>query len=119
MTDQVTRHDELRAQCQAFHKEHPEVWELFHRFALEKASLGYDHYGVSGVFERVRWETSAGGEHPELKLNNNFKPFYARRFNRMHPELGGGEFFRVRAQITRGRAATGRPRFKWRASADA
>jgi hypothetical protein len=107
----MTRHEEIRQACQEFHDTHPEVWALFCQFALEKAALGYENFGVSGVFERVRWETSAGGEDPDLKINNNFKPFYARRFNRMHPELGGGEFFRVREQTTRHRAATGRAAF--------
>lgn len=107
----MTRHEEMRIACQAFHVKHPEVWEMFVKFALEKADLGYDHYGVSGVFERVRWETSVGDGEPELKINNNFKPFYARRFNAMNPHLGGGEFFRLREQITLHRPATGRPEF--------
>ena len=106
-----TRHDEMRRACQEFHDANPEVWELFVKFALEKAAVGYDHYGVSGVFERVRWETSVGGEEPELKINNNFKPFYARRFNLMNPHLGDGQFFRLREQITRHRPATGLSEF--------
>ena len=107
----MTRHEEIRRACQAFHAKHPEVWKLFVKFALEKVALGYDHYGVSGVFERVRWETSVGGETPELKINNNFKPFYARRFNLMNPHLGDGQFFRLREQITRHRPATGLSEF--------
>lgn len=112
MTDTVTRHEEVRRQCQVFHVEHPDVWRLFCQFALEKAELGYEHFGARAVLERIRWETSAGGTSPDLKFNDHFVPFYARRFNRMHPELGGGEFFRVRAQTTRQRAATGRAAFQ-------
>ena len=107
-----TRHEEMRRACQEFHNANKEVWELFVKFALEKAALGYEHYGVSGVFERIRWETSVGADEPELKLNNNHRAFYARRFNRMFPDLGGGEFFRVRTQTARQRGATARPEFR-------
>ena len=92
----ATRLDEMRRQCQKFHKEHPEVWSLFVGFTFEKIRLGYDHYGVGAVMERVRWETSAGGSKPEFKFNNNFRAFYARRFARTFPEHKG--FFRTRVQ---------------------
>ena len=95
----MSRADEMRLECIAFHDRHPEVWQLFHQFAMEKVNLGFRHYGVSAVMERVRWETDAGGGRKEpFKINNNFRAFYARRFNRMHPEISGGEFFWIREQ---------------------
>ena len=106
-----SRHEEMRLACQAFHEEHPECWQLFCQFALEKAALGYHHFGAKSVIERIRWETSAGGIEPDLKFNDHFVPFYSRRFNRMHPHLGDGEFFRVRAQKSHQTAANGRPAF--------
>ena len=96
----MTRHDELRRDCNRFHAEHPEVWDLFVKFTMEKVALGYDHYGVVGVFERLRWETNAGADVPELNINSSFRAFYARRFNKLHPHLGGGQFFRLRAQTS-------------------
>ena len=108
----MSRHAELRRQCQEFHSAHPEAWDLFQRFALEKAALGFEHYSANGVFERIRWETSVGGQEPELKLNNNYRPFYARRFNRLYPHLGEGEFFRVREQTSTTQPATGRADYR-------
>ena len=102
----------MRAACNEFHLQHPDVWRLFVKFALEKAALGYDHFGVGSVFERLRWETSKGGEEPELKINNNFRAFYARRFNRMHPYLGGGEFFRTRIQVSESVPANESPQYR-------
>ena len=92
----VTRLEELRRQCQKFHREHPEVWSLFVGFTFEKIRLGHKHYGAKAVMERVRWETGAGESKPEFKINNNFPSFYARRFARSFPEHK--EFFRTRVQ---------------------
>ncbi len=94
----LSRHEELRSGCNAFHRSHPEVWRLFVRFTFEKLDLGYRHFGAKAVMERVRWETAAGGSMPELKLNNNYTAFYARRFARMYPEHA--DFFRTRVQTS-------------------
>jgi hypothetical protein len=70
----------MRADYEAFHRAHPEVWEMFERFALQKArEHGRTHYGAKSVMERVRWETEAGGGEP-FSINNNWTAFYARRF---------------------------------------
>ena len=102
-----SRLDELREACQVFHEEHPEVWELFVRFTLERIDRGFEHYGARAIMERVRWETNAGGEDPELTINDHYAPFYARRFMGMHREHG--EFFRTREQTSAGRLARGEP----------
>jgi hypothetical protein len=91
-----SRLDEMRKECAAFHRAHPEVWSLFVGFAFEKIRLGYTHYGVGAVMERVRWETSSGGSSPEFKVNNNFRAFYARRFAKAFPQHR--DFFRTRVQ---------------------
>ena len=107
----MTRHEEMRRSCQAFHGEHPEVWKLFVRFTMEKVALGYDNFGAKAVMERIRWETSAGGDDPELKIGNNHTAFYARRFNRLNPDLGDGRFFRLREQTSHYAPATGLSEF--------
>jgi hypothetical protein len=94
----LSRHDEIRDACNAFHVKHPEVWRLFCQFALEMRDSGRSHYGAKAVMERVRWETDSGGRHPALKINNNFAAFYARRFAKVYPELA--EFFRTREQTS-------------------
>ena len=83
----MTRTEQMREQCQQFHAENPEVWELFVTFSRQKIREGFDHYGAKAVMERVRWETEAarpgGGE---FKINNNHTRFYAARFNKIWRE---------------------------------
>lgn len=102
----------MKAACNAFHFRHPEVWDLFVQFALEKAKQGHRNFGAQAVLERVRWETSGGAAAPELKINNNHAPFYARRFNKEHPEISGGEFFRTRAQLSEAAPANESPQYQ-------
>jgi hypothetical protein len=92
----TSRHEELHRQVTQFHHAHPEVWTYFERFTLELIRAGRTRYGAKGVMERVRWETALGGE--GFKINNNFTAFYARRFERLHPEHEG--FFAKREQVS-------------------
>ena len=94
----TTRYDELLKQVQKFHVEHPEVWTLFSKFTLDRIQAGFLHYSVNGIFERIRWETAEAKGEP-FKLNNNFRPFYARKFMNAHPQHQG--FFRTREQISK------------------
>lgn len=95
-----SRHEQLQQQCQDFHEKHPEVWELFCKFTFDRINRGFKHYSVNGVFERIRWETDFGGTGVvQFKINNNHRPFYARRFMKMFPEHEG--FFRTRTQTSK------------------
>jgi hypothetical protein len=100
----------MRQQCIAFHKEHPEVWDLFVKFTFELIKRGFQHYAAQhGVFARIRWETDQADVdgNPMFKINNNYSAFYARRFMRMHPRHDG--FFRTRTQTSRVERATNLP----------
>ena len=75
------------------HKESPEVWRYFEKFALEAIASGREHYGAKGIMERVRWHTEI--EHGvDFKCNNNFTAYYARIFAAKYPEHAG--FFEFR-----------------------
>lgn len=103
-----TKHDELRERCQAYHEQHPEVWSLFVKFSFDLVNRGFKNYSVSGVFDRIRWESGAGEDGVcKFKISNDYKPFYARRFNRMYP--GANNFYRMRKQTTKDKPATGAP----------
>ena len=93
-----TRHDQIKYQVEAFHKKHPEVWDLFVKFTFDRINRGFKNYSVNGIFERIRWDVgNVGGDGvTEFKIGNNHRPFYARRFMRMYPEHDG--FFRTRIQ---------------------
>ena len=103
-----TRQDEMREQVKKFHKEHPEVWDLFVRFTFEMIKRGRKHYSANAIFERIRWEKDLGNtSEAAFKLNNNYRAFYARRFMACYPEHGG--FFRTRKQISGEQKATNLP----------
>lgn len=104
-----SRYDEMRDQARAFHQAHPKVWELFCKFTRERIARGFKNYSVNGVFERIRWETDqvdVDGKN-SFKLNNNFRPFYARGFMVKFPQHDG--FFRIRKQISKNEPATHLP----------
>ena len=109
----TTRHDEMREAAIRFHREHPEVWQLFVRFTFELIHRGFQHYSARAIFHRIRWETAEAGvdQEKEFKIGNNHSPFYARRFMAMYPQYApvfdeDGKkvehgFFRTREQISK------------------
>ena len=93
-----TRHEQLRAEAQAFHNKHPEVWDMFVRFTKDRIQRGFSHYSSDAIFHRIRWETARPDydKNRDFKLNDHHTAFYGRRFMRMFPEHEG--FFRTRKQ---------------------
>jgi hypothetical protein len=93
-----SRHDELQEQFEKFDSEHPEVWTLFLDFVQELKSRGFKTYSVYSIFERIRWHTDLPSYRGRstFKLNNNHRPFYARKYQEEFPE--DAEFFRIRPQ---------------------
>lgn len=103
-----TREDELREQVNSYHRQHPEVWDLFCAFTREVIRAGHKNYSANAIFERIRWERDIGGnEGDAFKLNNNYRAFYARRFMTINPQFEG--FFRTRKQISADARATDLP----------
>ena len=103
-----TREDELREQVNSYHRQHPEVWDLFCAFTREVIRAGHKNYSAKAIFERIRWERDIGGKTGDaFKLNNNYRAFYARRFMKKYPLHDG--FFRTRKQTSETREATYMP----------
>ena len=54
----------IRVRFETFHKENPQIWELFEKYALEAMRKGRTHFGAKMIGERIRWytkiETSGG-----------------------------------------------------------
>lgn len=69
-----------------YHRENPQVYALFDRFAREAVARGRKHFSAYMIFERMRWYTiiETGGD--EYKLNNNYRPYYARLWLRKNPD---------------------------------
>lgn len=89
----------LVREFEAFHRDNPQVYALFVRFALQAAGRR-SHFGAKAVFERMRWHAAFDVTGDEFKVNNNYTAFYARLFERDYPQHAG--FFRQRASVADG-----------------
>ena len=77
-----------------FHRQYPEVYRMFKKITLEAIKKGFKNYGSKGICERIRWETKGDVKEDGYKINNNYTAFYARLFEKEHPNHEG--FFRKR-----------------------
>lgn len=66
----------------------PEVWRYFKLFSFQMIDRGYKRIGSKMIFERIRWETMITGD-GTFKINNNYTPYYARKFEQEFPEHSG------------------------------
>lgn len=85
-----------------FHWDYPQIWELFEQFTFASINRGMEHYSSNAIFERIRWHIDIDTK-SEVKLNNNFRAYYARLFHVRHPEHDG--FFRNRRLTSEDQAA--------------
>jgi len=81
-------------QFDKFDAEHPEFWYEFNYRANVMLSKGFKHYSARTIFEVARWHSDLGlkGKPIQYKINNNWIPFYARKWN----EFAGINFFEIR-----------------------
>lgn len=86
----------LEEQFVAFHQANPHIFDMLREMALELKTAGRKRYGISGLFEVLRWRYAVKTSEPDFKLNNNHRAFYARKLMSYVPELRG--FFATRAQ---------------------
>lgn len=96
----LTRAEQILKAFEVFHSAHPEVWFLFKKFALQAISTGRAHYSSNAIFERIRWHVEIENRGDEVKLNNNFRAYYARLFHLAYPNYDG--FFRNRKLLSEG-----------------
>ncbi len=97
----VTRYEEIREAWLLFHARNPIVYEELCKIAFGLLDRGRSRYGISGLFEVLRWKRAMFTvADPDFKLNNNFRAFYARLLMASEPRLAG--FFEVRKQISGG-----------------
>jgi len=93
----MTQSDPRLIAFRGFHANNPHVYAAFKQFALQAAERR-SHYSARDIIHRVRWWSSIESNDPDgWKINNNWSPFYARLFERDHPELTG--FFERRRSV--------------------
>ncbi len=104
-----SRYEELKAKFEEWDRANPEVWELFRKFTFQMIKRGFKNYSGSAIVNIVRWHTDKADVDGQstFKVNQNYYPFYTRRFMELFPEFG--DFFRTRHQSSKDKPATGLP----------
>lgn len=79
--------DDAYVKFLVFHSEHPTVYKLFEKFALQLINNGHEKLGAKMIIERIRWEMSTQSKDAAgFKINNNYTCYYSRLFIKNHPE---------------------------------
>ncbi len=79
-----------------FHTANPQVYRRRRREAMTLRGFGHERVSITLLWERLRWMslTQTASRKDMRKLNNNYKPFYARLLMEREFELEG--FFELR-----------------------
>jgi hypothetical protein len=84
----------LEGKFEDYHLSNPSVYKLFTQFAKEVKESGFSNYSANSIFERIRWHLDVNTVGDRFKINNNYRPYYARKLMDDDKEFEG--FFRVR-----------------------
>ena len=69
-----------------FHKNNPQVYDLWCFFTTEVLNTGRTKIGSRVIAERIRWETNLNYEGREIKFNDHYIPYYARLWMKDNPK---------------------------------
>lgn len=78
----------------AYHRENPEIWPQFKKFAFEMLNSGRKRYSAKSIMERIRWDFEIKNSDRDFKVDNNFTAIYARVLVHRFPEFA--DFFEFR-----------------------
>jgi hypothetical protein len=68
-----------------FDQKNPNVYKLVCMFADEVLAAGLTRYGISAIWDRIRWHINITTKDVKFKLPNNHRAYYARKWNKDHP----------------------------------
>ena len=77
-----------------FHKDNPHVWQEFERLTFRAISAGRKAYSAWVIINLIRWNYEIKTKSGDFKINNNHIAYFARLFEKVHPEYEG--FFKLR-----------------------
>lgn len=77
-----------------YHAENPDVYAKLREFALAAKRAGRTRMSINMLCERLRWYSTVEVKSDTFKVNNNWRPHYARLLMEQEPELK--EFFETR-----------------------
>lgn len=90
----------IQEQFKAYHATHPNVYQLFLKYAYQLKAAGCTQYSSDAILHRIRWHHAVyDNNHNEFKINNNFSSRYARMAIDDFPSEFTG-FFKVRVLLT-------------------
>ena len=84
----------LREAFARFHREHPEIYVLFDKFAQQAIARGHRRFSADALLHRIRWEASVETAGTPYKINDHFSAYYARLWIENNPEREN--FFELR-----------------------
>lgn len=77
----------------AFHRENPDVYRLFMRFARQVKGAGYERYSSDAICHRIRWHVNIDTKSGDgFKMNDHYTAHYARLLMEDYPDEFGGLF---------------------------
>ena len=92
--EQIDEMDAIERAFWQFHWSNPDVYDELRKLARTLMNHGRKHYGISALFEVVRYHRALKTTDPVFKLNNNHRALYARLLMEREYELQN--FFETR-----------------------
>jgi hypothetical protein len=86
--------NDLEARFWAVHAVTPQVYETIDAFAKSLLSSGRSRYGVDAFFNAIRWDSGLGMDGEPFKMNDHYRPYYARLWLQNNESYWG--FFELR-----------------------
>mgnify|MGYP003150567899 FL=1 len=69
-----------RKEFEEFHANNPRVYQLFCYFTIQVINAGHSKYSAEAIFNQIRWYTTVETRGDDFKINNDYKPYYSRKF---------------------------------------
>lgn len=84
-----------RKEFEKFHADNPEVYRLFCYFTIQVINAGHSKYSAEAIFNQIRWYTTVETRGDDFKINNDYKPYYSRKFMEEYYK----DIFRTRSSV--------------------
>ena len=85
-----------REAFEKFDQDNPQVWKLFLELVIKHINAGHRRGSVEFIFNIMRWEHDMETTDPFYKINNNHKPFYARKWIRFCVEHNEPKYLKIK-----------------------
>lgn len=85
----MTEDESTAEKFEQFHADNPVVYATLCSLAREWVARTGRPAGIGQLTERCRWEIAMRTNDPQFKINNNYRPYYARLIMISEPDLTG------------------------------